>query len=136
MELKQEYVLEARRIIKTYHETIDAVNKFTDKLENTKANLLAMQKDVENLHTSAGTDLLKHKQTYDIMLKYETTINELHKILQPHVDSLEKIKKESKTLYTILLEKYPMYDEKGLQEQLFKQLDQLQQNEKSNQKIS
>lgn len=129
MELKHEYVLEARRIIKSYHQTIDAVKIFTDQLENTKSEVLAMQKDVENLHTSAGTDILKHKQTYDVMLKYETTINELHKLLKPHVDSLEKIKKESKTLYTILLEKYPMYDEKGLQEQLFKQLDELQQNE-------
>ncbi len=129
MEIKHEYVLEAKRIIKSYHETIDAVNKFSDKLENTKSSLLAMQKDVEDLHTSAGTDLLKHKQTYDVILKYETTINELHKVLKPHVDSLEKIKKESKTLYTILLEKYPMYDEKGLQEQLFRQLDQLQQTD-------
>lgn len=125
MEIKKEYVIEAKRIIVKYHETIDQVNKFTNKLETAKTDLLNMQTDVEKLHTSPGTDLLKHQQTYDIMLKYEKTISELHKLLQPHVDALEHIKKDSKALYKVLLDKYPMYDEKGLQEQLFKQLDQM-----------
>lgn len=125
MEIKKEYVLESKRIILKYHETIDAVTKFTLQLEVAKAELLNMQKDVEQLHVSPGTDLLKHQQTYEIILKYEKTINEVHKLLQPHVEALEQIKKDSKALYKILLEKYPMYDEKGLQEQLFKQLDEM-----------
>lgn len=136
MQIKHEYVLEAKRIIKTYHQTLDNINKFSEKLEHTKSNLLGMQKEVEKLHTSPGTDLLKHQQTYDIIIKYETTINEIHKLLQPHIDSLEKLKTDSKILYSLLLEKYPMYDEKGLQQQLFTQLDELRQHEKSNQKIS
>jgi len=134
MKIQHEYVLEAKRIIKSYHQTLESVNKFTNKLENAKANLLGMQKDVENLHSSSGTDLLKHQQTYDIMMKYDTTINELQKLLQPHVDAMEQLKADSKVLYSLLLEKYPMYDEKGLQDQLFIQLDELrqQENEKSN----
>lgn len=131
MEIKKEYVLEAKRIIVKYHETINVVNMFSNKLETAKKDLLSMQNDVEKIHTTAGTDLLKHQQTYDIILKYEKTINELHKTLQPHVDTLEKIKKDSQSLYKILLEKYPMYDEKGLQEQLFKQLDKLKEEKMS-----
>jgi len=125
MEIKKEYVVEAKRIIVQYHETIENVTKFTLKLEVAKSELLNMQSDVEKLHTSPGTDLLKHQQTYEIMLKYERTISELHKLLQPYVDALENIKKDSKALYKVLLEKYPMYDEKGLQEQLFAQLDEM-----------
>lgn len=134
MEIKHEYVLEAKRIIKTYHQTIENVNQFSAKLEKTKADLLNMQKEIESLHTTNGTDLQKHQDAYNVLLKYEATTTELQKLLQPHVESLEKVKKESQNLYKILLDKYPMYDEKGLQEQLFKQLDE--ENEKSNQKTS
>lgn len=124
MEIKTEYVLEAKRIIKTYHQTIENVNLFTSKIEKTRADLLNMQKDVEQLHSTSGTDLQKHQEAYQILLKYENTTTELQKMLQPHVDALEKIKKEAQNLYKMLLDKYPMYNEKQLQEQIFKQLDE------------
>lgn len=123
--IQKEYVIESKRIIESYQHTMKQINGYTDLLINNKNVLLQMQPEIDAIKLSTDPELLKHQKAYDTMMKYEAEINKLHTLLQPHLDQLKQIEKDSKIMYATLLEKYPMYNEKQLQEQLFKQLDEL-----------
>lgn len=125
MTIELQYIKESDRIIKSYKLLINDLNKISQDLEVNKKELVKLQENIERLKKSKEPDLQRRSELTHIMNEYDKQINSMEKIIQPKLEKLEEIKKESKNLYDILHQKYPGLTDKQLQEQIFKQLDEL-----------
>mgnify|MGYP006898474332 CR=1 FL=1 len=125
MKIDKQYIIEAKRIINDYNDTINNLKTFEIALEDNKQILISLQQDLIKLNNTSDTDLSKKIHLHEIMLKYDIEVDKLHKIMMPYLSKLEDIKKNSHVLYKLLHEKYPSMTDKQLQEQIFLQIEQL-----------
>lgn len=121
--IEQHYIKEAKRIIDTYKNVIDDINIFETTLIDNKDKLLKLKENIDDLRENQGTNLLKRSQLTDFMNSYEIEINKMQDQMLPYVKQLEKLKKDSNTLYGILKEKYPGVSDEDLQKHLHSKLN-------------
>ncbi len=120
-----QYVKQAKKIITEYHSFSNDITILQDQLVLYKNNLLEILTNLNNLEESEDTDLAKKQILLSHIDNYEINVNKLQKQIEPLLKKLETVKKDSHTLYKIIMDKYPGYTEEELQKQLFQQMEQL-----------
>lgn len=124
--IKKHYIKESFRIINKYNEIVNKLNEFQTALVDNKQALVNLQKEIEKLSYNNAPEFQKRQELSDIMLQYDKEVNKLHNIIIPYLSEMEQIKKESDILYKTIKENYPGYEDKVLQEQIFKQIQELE----------
>lgn len=124
--IKKHYIKESLRIINKYNEIVEKLNEFQAALVDNKQALVNLQKEIDKLSYNNSPELQKRQELSDIMLNYDKEVNKLHNIIIPYLSEMEQIKKESDILYKSIKENYPGYEDKVLQEQIFKQIQELE----------
>jgi len=128
--IKKHYIKESLRIINKYNEIVEKLNEFQTALVDNKQALVNLQKEIDKLSYNNAPELQKRQELSDIMVNYDKEVNKLHSIIIPYLSEMEQIKKESDILYKSIKENYPGYENKVLQEQIFKQIQELEREHK------
>lgn len=127
-EINIQYIKESKRIIDSYNNYMNKVDSISLLLEQKKDTLVNIKKKIDSIYTSKDTELLKHQQLLEVINEYDKEVNDLQNRINPYLTKIEKLKDDSKNLYLLIKEKYPGYDDKELQIQIGKQLENLKGN--------
>lgn len=126
MIIEARYIVESKRIIDNYNKAIGELQIYENTLSQNKNILIKMKNDIEKIKQTDDTDLLKKQRLFEVMSGYDKDIERLKTIIEPYITQLEALKKDSATLYGILKEVYPGATDKQLQEQIFKQMEEME----------
>lgn len=119
------YIKESKRIIDTYDELIQYVNNIYNILEENKKILLDIQTDINNIEENEETQIQKLEKLQETIIEYDKEVIKLKSELEPYLEKIEKVKKDSALLYKTIKENYPGMSDKDLQTQIFKQIKEL-----------
>jgi len=120
-----QYIKQSKKIIDDHKLIMNSLEYFEKILNNNKQVLLQYKDQIEIIDNSTDEAMLKHQKISEMMDDYDASVEKMKKDIEPYIKKLEQIKKESSILYKIIKDKYPSVDDKELQQQIFKQIQEL-----------
>lgn len=120
--IKPLYLKEAINIRLKYHELIEKNDIITQQLQTEYQNIILLKNQLNSINDTGN--LNDKQQLYEVMLRYEQTINSLEQFSKPILKDMEDLQNRSIILYGKIMKEYPNNTEKEVKEQLFKQLQE------------
>jgi chromosome segregation ATPase len=120
------YIDEAQRIRLNYLEALNGINKTQSKLNYHRNKLSEILNNMQNIvddfkDNNLNSDETKDKLNYELNF-IEDNIEKIQNELIPFNNIIEQLKKDSKTLYDTISEKYPDYNQEQIQNIIFSEL--------------
>lgn len=123
--IEKQYVKESIRIIDSYNEQMDKIDKIQALLETKKESFVEIKDQIDVLTVSDEPELAKQQQLLEIINVYDKEVNDFQKRLEPYLKNIEELKKDSSNLYALLKEKHVGVSDDALQKQLHKQIAEI-----------
>ena len=123
--IEKQYVTESIRIIDSYNEQMNKIDKIQALLEAKKESFVDIKNQIDVLTVSDEPELAKQQQLLEIINVYDKEVNDFQKRLEPYLKNIEDLKKDSSNLYALLKEKHTGVSDEALQKQLHKQIAEI-----------
>lgn len=115
--INKTYLVQSKKIIDEYNNTINMIISIEEMMNKFIEKLAILKKDFEKL-SAIPDDEIDGTNFENKLLEYTTVIDNFQKQLNPHVLTIEKLKKDSTDLYTILKDKYSHLSEEELKKEI------------------
>lgn len=115
--INKTYLVQSKKIIDEYNNTINMIISIEEMMNKFIGKLAILKKDFEKLSVIPD-DEIDGTNFENKLLEYTTVIDNFQKQLNPHVLTIEKLKKDSTDLYTILKDKYSHLSEEELKKEI------------------
>jgi enoyl reductase-like protein len=120
--IDKKYINQAIRIMNEYDGLLKQMDAYQAYLDTLKESVIDMQKKLEKLSKDDATELEKSAKLQKFMTDHEILINKEQTKIQPYLDNLEKLRKETEVIYSILKEQYPGASDNQLKDAILKQI--------------
>jgi seryl-tRNA synthetase len=119
------YIQESYRIIQEYDILINEIIQIETKMLSLKSSLKRRKDELDDLLSKERemNKSEKYKALNDILEKYDNEMDDIQKTLDPHLQRMEKLKKDSVQLHTLLIDKYPEYSEEELKQHVLEGIE-------------
>ena len=129
VKIQQHYIDEAIRIRNSYIENIkliqekeDIIEHHKNELQNIISNVSEYVNDIKKENAINETNI--QQKLNDILSEIEEKMNIIKIELKPFVKKTEELQKDSKILYNMIKEQYPLLTDAEIQQQIFKHIPQ------------
>ena len=118
--IHERYINEANRIRSKFFENLERINMYENEITDLKSKILKeVEKCDEYIKSNKKVNVEQVKVALNENLnEIDLKINKILKIIQPHFDEMDKLKKDSKELFISIKDKYPHMTEEEIQKEV------------------
>lgn len=120
MKIHERYINNANLIRTEYIKTIEEISKFEEEINNNKEKIKELMES-NNQYVKDNSDkslnIIKSALRNNL-LEIDSKIEKIVNKLNPYLEKIEKLQKESKELFITIKDKYPHMSEKDIQKEI------------------
>lgn len=126
VQIEKRFIIHSKQILDKYTKLITELEEFENTVGSNKTVLENLKNKIEKLELSEEPMISKESQLFLLLTEYDKEIAKIQTVINPHLQLIENLKKESENLYLLIKDKYRGYTDKELQQQIALQIDELE----------